>query len=192
MNNDNIGVSGREIMPEESDGMGIKGQWINKRTGQTINVRNAVQDGNQMIIISDKGQIPMDVFSRDYIQGSNEIYNEQGQVIGQEEFTAQEINYPQSAEFNYQQYADTPPAPPAPQEDPNEKIIKKIFDKLSTYPEAVIDIKWDDFPEAQLKTLTDFLDIDLDSISKYILKNYLNEDKLAESISKMLEERLGK
>lgn len=188
MNNDNIGVSGREIMPEESDGMGIKGQWINKRTGQTINVRNAVQDGNSMIIISDKGQIPMEVFSRDYIQGSNEIYNDKGEVIGQEQFTAQDIN-PQAAEFDYQQYAD---APQVPQEDPNEKIIKKIFDKLSTYPEAVIDIKWDDFPEAQLKTLTDFLDIDLGSISKYILKNYLNEDKLAESISKMLEERLSK
>ena len=191
MNDNNVGVSGREIMPGESDGMGINGQWVNKRTGETINVRNAVQDGNSMIIISDKGQIPMDVFSRDYIQGSNEIYNEQGQVIGQEQFTSQEIN-PNSEEFNYQQYGNSPQIPEVPQEDPNEKIIKKIFDKLSTYPEAEINIKWDDFPEAQLNTLTDFLDIDLDSISKYILKNYLNEDKLAESISNILKEKLGK
>lgn len=188
MNNDNIGVSGREIMPEESDGMGIKGQWINKRTGQTINVRNAVQDGNNMIIISDVGQIPMEVFSRDYIQGSNEIYNEQGQVIGKEQFTAQEIN-PQAEEFNYQQYANTPQVP---EEDPNEKIIKKVFDKLTSYPEVSIDIKWEDFPEAQLNTLTDFLDIDIDSISKYILKNYFNNDKLAESISNILKEKLNK
>ena len=186
MNNDNIGVSGREIMPEESDGMGIKGQWINKITGKTINVRNAVQDGNNMIIISDQGQIPMEEFSRNYIQGSNEIYNEQGQVIGQEQFTPQEIN-PQAAEFNYQQYADTPPVP---QEDPNEKIIKKVFDKLNTFPEADINIKWDDFPQAQLKTLIDFLDVDINDISKYILKNYLNNDKLSESISNILKEKL--
>ena len=56
MNEDRVGVSGREIMPEESDGMGIKGQWINKHTGQTIMVRNAIQDGNNMIIITDQGQ----------------------------------------------------------------------------------------------------------------------------------------
>lgn len=186
MNEDKVGVSGREVMPEENDGMGIKGQWINKHTGQTIMVRNAIQDGNNMIIISDQGQIPMDVFSRDYIQGSNEIYNEQGQVIGQEQFTGQDI-VPNAPEYNYQQYADSPQIP---QEDPNEKMIKKFFDKLDSSPEAEINIKWDNFPEAQLKTLTDFLDIDLDSISKYILKNYLNEEILTKSVSKMLEERL--
>ena len=79
-------IESREFLPDQNDGgIGISGRWLNKRTGQTINIRNSVMDGDNMIIITDKGQISMTEFSRDYIQASDDIYDETGKVIGHEE-----------------------------------------------------------------------------------------------------------
>ena len=35
----------------------ISGKWVNKLTGQVINVRDSFMDGDNLIIMSDKGQI---------------------------------------------------------------------------------------------------------------------------------------
>ena len=53
--------------------MQIQGDWINKNTGQKIHVKNSVIDGDQMIIITNLGQLSMDEFSRNYIQVSDDI-----------------------------------------------------------------------------------------------------------------------
>lgn len=59
----------------------ISGKWFNKKTGITVNVRDALIDGDSMIVMTDRGQIPMDEFSQYYIQASDEIYDEHGNVI---------------------------------------------------------------------------------------------------------------
>lgn len=183
-------ITGREFLPEnDNSGMDIAGSWMNKRTGQKVNVRQSVQDGDNMIIITDKGQISMEVFSRDYIQASDEIYDESGKVIDNKPM---EMDEDLSAIMDYENGSNGMPAyAPTPVVNPNDQIIKKVFDKLTSFPEVKVDIKWDDFPEAQINTLVNFLDVKIEDISKYIINNYVNSQTLSESIDKILNDKLN-
>lgn len=183
-------ITGREFLPEnDNSGMDIAGSWMNKRTGQKVNVRQSVQDGDNMIIITDKGQISMEVFSRDYIQASDEIYDESGKVIDNKPM---EMDEDLSTIMDYENGNNGMPAyAPAPVVNPNDQIIKKVFDKLTSFPEVKVEIKWDDFPEAQINTLVNFLDVKIEDISKYIINNYVNSQTLSESIDKILNDKLN-
>ena len=186
-------VTGREFLPDNDSGaMGISGIWMNKLTGQKVNVRQSVQDGDNMIIITDKGQISMEIFSRDYIQASDEIYDESGKVIDNKPM---EMDEDLSVIINYEKNGNTV-SPiynpvPAPVINPNDQIIKKVFDKLSSFPEVNVEIKWDEFPEAQINTLVNFLDVKIEDISAYIVNNYINSKALSDSIDKILTDKLN-
>lgn len=183
-------ITGREFLPEnDNNGMGITGTWMNKRTGQKVNVRQSVQDGDNMIIITDRGQISMDVFSRDYIQASDEIYDESGKVIDNKPM---EMDEDLGAIMDYENSNVGMPAYESiPVVNPNDQIIKKVFDKLTSFPEVKVDIQWDDFPEAQINTLVNFLDVKVADISNYIINNYVNSQALSESIDKILKDKLS-
>lgn len=190
-------IESREFLPSQNDsGIGISGRWLNKRNGQMINIRNSVMDGDNMIIITDKGQISMTEFSRDYIQASDDIYDETGKVIGHEEVKHED--YAENPDWlQIQETINTPRMhnvnqPAKPVINTNDQIIKKVFDKLTAYPKINVDIKWDDFPEAQMQTLVNFLDISIDDISKYIIKNYVNVEALALEITEILKSKLNK
>ena len=190
-------IESREFLPEQNDGgIGISGRWLNKRTGQTINIRNSVMDGDNMIIITDKGQISMTEFSRDYIQASDDIYDESGKVIGHEEVKPEDYgensDWLQIKEIMSTAHMPNVNQPETPSINTNDQIIKKVFDKLTAYPKINVDIKWDDFPEAQMQTLVNFLDISIDDISKYIIKNYVNAEALALEITEILKSKLNK
>lgn len=183
-------ITGREFLPEnDNNGMGITGTWMNKRTGQKVNVRQSVQDGNNMIIITDRGQISMDVFSRDYIQASDEIYDESGKVIDNKPM---EMDEDLGAIMDYENgNAGMPVYESIPVINPNDQIIKKVFDKLTSFPKVKVDVQWDDFPEAQINTLVNFLDVKVADISNYIINNYVNSQALSESIDKILKDKLS-
>ena len=190
-------IESREFLPSQNDsGIGISGRWLNKRNGQMINIRNSVMDGDNMIIITDKGQISMTEFSRDYIQASDDIYDETGKVIGHEEVKhedyAENPDWLQIQETINTSRMHNVNQPAKPVINTNDQIIKKVFDKLTTYPKINVDIKWDDFPEAQMQTLVNFLDISIDDISKYIIKNYVNVEALALEITEILKSKLNK
>lgn len=184
-------ITGREFLPgEDGGGMGISGTWMNKRTGQKVNVRQSIQDGDNMIIITDKGQISMEVFSRDYIQASDEIYDESGKIIDNKPM---EMDEDLGAIMEYEiGGTNAPQHEQIVKVNPNEQIIKKVFDKLTSFPKVNVDIKWDDFPEAQINTLVNFLDVKVEDISKYIINNYINSQTLSESIDKILNDKLSK
>ena len=133
-------ITGREFLPEDNNGsMGISGIWMNKRTGQKVNVRQSIQDGDNMIIITDKGQISMEVFSRDYIQASDEIYDESGKVIDNQPM---EMDEDLSAIMDYENGGgnyNPQPIQQAPVVNPNDQIIKKVFDKLTSFPEVKVE-----------------------------------------------------
>lgn len=190
-------IESREFLPSQNDsGIGISGRWLNKRNGQMINIRNSVMDGDNMIIITDKGQISMTEFSRDYIQASDDIYDETGKVIGHEEVKHED--YAENPDWlQIQETINTPRMHNVNQStkpviNTNDQIIKKVFNKLTAYPKINVDIKWDDFPEAQMQTLVNFLDISIDDISKYIIKNYVNVEALALEITEILKSKLNK
>ena len=186
-------IESREYLPgDDGSGMGLTGKWMNKRTGKAVNIRQTIQDGDNMIIISDQGQIPMEVFSRDYVQVSDDIYDDSGKVVGHEEATNSDIGAIEEYEKMYGVDPLVPQATSTVASINNEQIIKKVFDKLSSYPQIDVNIKWDNFPEAQINTLVEFLDVSIDDISTYIIKNYVNAEALALEINEVLKNKLHK
>ena len=187
-------IESREYMPEQDgSGMGLTGRWLNRQTGQVVNVRNTIIDGENMLIITDNGQIPMTIFSRDYIQASDEIYDESGKVVGHEAVTVED--YGQNDDWAQIQEALKGNLSQSQVQQPvinhNDSIIKKVFDKLTSFPEVEVNIKWDNFPDAQINTLVNFLDVKLEDISTYIINNYVNNQALSESVKKILEDKLN-
>lgn len=178
-------------MQPPNDVMGgemITGKWINKLTGKVINVRNTIIDGDNLIIISDAGQITMDEFSRNYIQASDEIYDEGGKIIGREKLEFNPIE--QSPIYNdnnktVQSYKQV-------NESETLKIVKKMFSKIESTPSVTIDVQWDDFPKEQLNTLINFLDIELDEIAEYITKTYINTSSISLLVKEFLKKNLNK
>lgn len=51
------------------------GPWLDRRTGKTVMVRDAVMDGDDLVIISSLGQIPNEIFSNYFIRMSDEEYS---------------------------------------------------------------------------------------------------------------------
>ena len=186
-------IESREYLPgDDGSGMGLTGKWMNKRTGKAVNIRQTIQDGDNMIIIFDQGQISMEVFSRDYVQVSDDIYDDSGKVVGHEEATNSDIGAIEEYEKMYGVDPLVPQATSTVAPINNEQIIKKVFDKLSSYPQIDVNIKWDNFPEAQINTLVEFLDVNIDDISAYIIKNYINAEALALEITEVLKNKLHK
>ena len=186
-------IESREYLPgDDGSGMGLTGKWMNKRTGKAVNIRQTIQDGDNMIIISDQGQIPMEVFSRDSVQVSDDIYDDSGKLVGHEEATNSDIGAIEEYEKMYGVDPLVPQATSTVAPINNEQIIKKVFDKLSSYPQIDVNIKWDNFPEAQINTLVEFLDVNIDDISAYIIKNYVNAEALALEITEVLKNKLHK
>lgn len=184
-------VQGREFEPgADGSGMGIEGIWMHRQTGQKIRINQTVQDGDNMIIITDKGQLPMEIFSRDYIQVSDDIYDGSGKVVGKAEPTSDDV----AAIAEYEKEFGVDPLVPQATSAPinNEQIIKKVFDKLTSVPKIEVDVKWDDFPEAQINTLVEFLDVKIEDISAYIIKKYVNVEALALELTEILKEKLHK
>lgn len=59
----------------------ISGNWINTKTGETVTVRDSFMDGEDMIIFLTNGrQLTLSEF-QDYVQQSEEEYDEHGNMI---------------------------------------------------------------------------------------------------------------
>lgn len=63
---------------------GIAGPWMDRRTGKTVMVRDAIQDGDDLVIMSSVGQIPTDVFQNYFVQVSEEEYSASSQGVSKE------------------------------------------------------------------------------------------------------------
>lgn len=191
--------------------LGITGKWTHKLTGVSINVRDSIIDGDRMIIISDKGQIDMEEFSQYYIQTSDELYNEQGQVIDNkpvdisEIYNNQETYYPvvnndiKTNDFNNETLNTTnvikQESTPIIESKPvtnNFDLIDKLFKKRNYQPVITIDIQSSDFPLNELKMLMDIYDVDSTDIANYLLKEYINQDTICDSVLNYVKKKLIK
>lgn len=193
-----IGMDGLGPMGD----MTVQGKWINKRTGQIINVRDSVIEGDNMIVITDKGQIDMDIFSRDYIQQSDEVYDAPSQP---ENTSMQKIIDEDPTIVSGVNPLDVPldqiPQSTVTIETKQVTIghydmIDKIFVKNETKPKINFEIKWTDFPAKELQMLVDYFDVNIDDISKYISKKFVDQqviaDALIDFVSKRIDESTAK
>ena len=173
----------------------ITGKWINKKTGQVINVRDSFIEGdNNMILMTDKGQLSMEEFTKYYIQASDEMYNENGVVIDTKpveisditdvnntDLVADPIVFNQSSQLKNKSV-----------EINNFDLIDKIFKKSSWAPNIDIKIQSkDDFPSKELNMLIDYFDVKIEDISEYIGNYVINQDLLREQISNYLRGIFG-
>ena len=185
----------------------ISGKWINKLNGTVINVRDCVINGDEMLLMTDRGQMSMNEFSKNYIQASSDVYDEKGNVIRKEEldpntFISQEPVMETVAKQHPQQqvkmFSDTTLAKATPnkqqvnakpsQESEKERLIKTIFDKTPT-PELSVNINWTEFPLNELSMLINYFDVTKEDIANYISKT-IDPSQIMGSIVEFLESKL--
>lgn len=177
----------------------ISGAWMNKYTGDIIRVHNNIIDGDQMILITDKGQITMNEFSDNYIQASEDIYNDQGQIIDHAPVAIDEIKISQPsildmpigmATSNYTQVIKENNIEKNKQtEEPESfKILDKFFNKIDNKENLItIDIDFNILPKEKLETIVDYMDISVEELSQYIAKKIVNTENLPNIIFNKLQ-----
>ena len=177
----------------------ISGAWMNKYTGDIIRVHNNIIDGDQMILITDKGQITMNEFSDNYIQASEDIYNDQGQIIDHAPVAIDEIKISQPSILdipigmttsNYTQVIKENNTEKNKQtEEPESfKILDKFFNKIDSKENLItIDIDFNILPKEKLETIVDYMDISVEELSQYIAKKIVNTENLPNIIFNKLQ-----
>lgn len=69
------------MMPDMG-GMQINGKWFNPRTGESVIVRDSYLDGDTMMLRLSNGRLVSLMDFQDFVQMSDDIYNEKGEKIG--------------------------------------------------------------------------------------------------------------
>lgn len=177
----------------------ISGVWMNKYTGDIVRVHNNIIDGDQMILITDKGQITMNEFSDNYIQASEDIYNDQGQIIDHAPVAIDEIKISQPSILdipigmttsNYTQVIKENNTEKNKQTEEPEafKILDKFFNKIDNKENLItIDIDFNILPKEKLETIVDYMDISVEELSQYIAKKIVNTENLPNIIFNKLQ-----
>jgi len=178
----------------------ISGKWINKKTGLVVNVRDSfMDDSNNMVLMTDKGQLSMEEFSKYYIQASDEVYDESGKVVDTKPVNNAELGIQGGTVVSGNEaplvaddiYSNSQPAS-ASNNIPinNFNLIDKIFKKIDSRPIADLNIEWFGFPSEELMMLVNYFDVELSDIATYISKNLINENLLKDALTKFLADRL--
>ena len=175
----------------------ISGKWVNKRTGQVINVRDAIIEGDNMIVISDVGQIDMNDFSRDYIQQSDEVYEAPkipqaptatiGGIIKEDPTVVSDGVNP--LEVPLTQINN--PVKQSKQNIGHYEMIDKIFVKNETKPRINFEIEWANFPAKELQMLVDYFDVSIEDISKYISNTFVEQQLIADSLTEFVSKQIS-
>lgn len=177
----------------------ISGVWINKTTGNKINVQNYVSDGDSSIVVTDQGMIDMNRFMNDYIQMENDDMEPANinpsssnakfsDALFNQEYTFDDVQIKQENSSTIEVKTNSP------QETINVNnfnIIQKLFNKIDSKPIVEVNIKWDDCPIKEISTLVNFLDVDIEDISKYIFKNFADAEIIIEKITNILQSKIS-
>jgi len=173
----------------------ISGVWVNKNTGEKIVVSNTIIDGNDMILITNIGQLSMEEFSRNYIQASDDIYDESGKVIDSKPVNVEDIITPtKSNTAKVVDIFDAPVSKKQKAKEPEEyTVLDKFFNKIDDNDkEQLIDINinFDVLPIEKFKTLIEYLDIDKTIIAQYISEKLINNEAIKNIILNKVEKYL--
>ena len=179
----------------------INGQWMNIHTGDIITVANSFMDeSDQMILRTNKGNLSFDEFSRNYIQTSDEVIQEMSasEQLSQEQLDNNLILPDDDLLIDdvTVNINDTNNVDIITKEEKEEKdnstnsIIEDIFNKIDTTPNIEIVLNWDKFPINDIKTLTKYLNLTLEDIADYIVTKYVNKEIITLSVKDYLNNLL--
>ncbi len=182
----------------------ISGKWLNKNTGEIIVVNNSIIDGDQMILITSNGQMSMNEFTNNYIQVSDEIYNENGQVIKQEpiendEYSQmiQELNVNQEINNSKSSILDKPVSKnksnqqSTSENQTKKNILKKFFEKAVSDGQVLsFNINLENCNLNELKIIMEYTGITNTDISEYILNEFFDKETFIGIINAQLNSYL--
>lgn len=191
-----------------TDGNMITGTWTNRLNGKTVQVRSSIMDGDNMIIITNDGMIDMNEFSRNYIQISDEVFDQNGNIITTETPNVSEANFfgkDDKPDYTFNQAeldillgrkktenelnevkSTNSSSLTIKTQNENYKYIDKVFSKLTYKPSLKIDIDWGLLPKEKLEMLIDTFDVNPIDIAEYIYDNYFSTDKVLEKIKEQI------
>ena len=174
------------------EGPSIEGKWYNKRTGQTVVVRDMMMsDDGMQIFTTDNQLIDGDEFSRDYIQCDDTVYDSRGNATG----TTEPIDYDSmfagmntetnqiSVEHGYITSVTTIEQPVV-----NKKFdtLDSLFSKLEKLPDVNCSISWKKIPKSEIKMFKTYFDITDDDIAEYVYTKYCTPETIKASIKEAI------
>jgi len=186
-------------MNEHGSGMIPPGKWVNTQTGEEVYVRDSLIDGDKMVVITNKGQLSMDEFSK-YIQcEEGEIVPTLADLYGKKDPSLMaRINQGIDAEDRIkisdptiQTSVNIASTFKKVEENPNYDLIKKVFDKYQIERTIKFEIVENEWPFKEFNMLVNVLDVPLKDICDYVIDNFLDKDHLSESLSKYFEEHIS-
>ena len=147
----------------EMPGMGsIEGVWFNKRTGRKILVRDSyISDDGMQIMTSDGDMIDGEEFSRDFIQCSNEEYDNNGNITNNSspiDYDALFENNNSSSNINYNSETNLFQLEKTVEKQvnnvsPKTEMLNTMFSKLNNLPTVKATIEWDNIPISEINML---------------------------------------
>lgn len=186
--------------PNMMEGPSVAGNWYNKRTGQTVTIRDSFMDDSGMQFMTSTGEmIDGEVFSRDYIQCDDTVYDTNGNATSEKSEIDYEAMFGSPGQYEQpiltaptttmQQTFDQPKAEPV---NEKTKMLKTMFDKLTHLPKVEVKISWNKIPSAELEMLKSYFDINNEDIANFIYDNYCTEVEIREAVAKSITSLLNK
>ena len=197
----------------------ITGNWINLKTGEQVTVRDSFMDGDDMVIMLTNGkQMTLDDF-QDYVQQSDEEYDEKGNMISMTNGGGiQKPGKPSHKVANVDAstvfagmddkvdvgVAAEPPASDleevlgtaAPRHQKMEEAIpeglkaaSQIIHRSSS-PKFKVSVEWDGFPKEELLMAKKFFDTTDDDIAKAIIGMHCTGHELESAVVEWVVEAL--
>lgn len=189
----------------------VKGIWIDKRNGRKINVNDCIIDGDNMVITSSIGLIPVNIFSDYFIRMSDEQYNTNTYGILPETPTDKineainvGIDPDMKVEQNDTYKTVNTNTNENNQNSPNKEyttienssinnyaLIDKVFKKMDSKAEIEFTIDTTNWPLSELKMLINIFDVTVKDIATYIIENHTDKTALINEFTKFLENKLN-
>lgn len=190
-----------------------KGKWINKLNGDTIEVRDTIIDGDNMLLQTNKGLIDVNEFARYYIQVSDDIYDMNGKVIDNKPVTSSDYNIVNNTVIQERPTYNTVIETTIPSvtnnepkilsnenlsnenssnisENSYEALVNKIFDKKPINPKVSLNLECDNLPIDELKMLVNVFDVPTIYISDYFMANFVDFNSIKEQVKTYIEDKI--
>jgi len=190
---------------QPGSGMIPTGQYIHRGTGNKIFVRDCIQDGDKMMVITDKGQLTMQEFGEYfqleegedlYIPTLNDLYGGKpnksllaqiNQGLDPEDRIKfdedKNIDNPQPTQNNVIENKPTPA-------NKNYDLIKKVLDKFPLDRTIDFNIIEEEWPFKEFNMLVNILDVPLKDICDFVVENYFDKEHLAEALMEYFQEHI--
>lgn len=205
-------MNNNQPTPPMEGGPQITGKWFNPHSGDVINVRDSLIDGDEMYLITDKGRMSMQEFQQ-YLQVDENDAIPNGPVVPQPsadiksqlavtttnegalspdldifvDKTIQEQPMVQSSitvNTPVNMTVNTPASTSANTHKENKsfEMIDKIFTKSNIVPKIKLIIEDDNFPYNELAMLMEYFDVSPDDIAEYVKDKFITGDIIKDCI----------